>query len=195
MVAKNPLYPFAGGDHALGFIATYMGNQRPIVSSVSFTRPDNTTAYSAGDAIAPPPPEEGDAVRSLVFPQAIPSGSTAFLLQAVLLDMATETTSLDADLMLFSGPMEADLVDGEAFAPTVEDMGQYLTTVSFSGSASEAVGAATVYEVVPNKPLSAAPESVDLHGVLVAKNSYTPIAEEGFILKLGLMPRVFGLFS
>lgn len=194
-MAKNPLYPFAGGDHALGFIASYFGNQKPAIASTSFTRPANTTDYADGEIIFPAPPAEGDAPGSLVFSGAIPSGGTSFLLQAVLLDMATQVTKLDADLMLFSAAPETPPVDGEAFAPTAADMSNYLTTVSFSGGVSSEVGVATVYEVVPNKPLAAAPESVDLHGILVARNAYTPVSEEEFIIKIGLMPRVFGLFS
>ena len=46
-------------------IADVLANRKPAVVEASFTRPADTTAYAAKDAIFPPVPAQGEQIKAL----------------------------------------------------------------------------------------------------------------------------------
>lgn len=137
------------------------------------TRPDDTTQYSIGDVIG----------GLLTFNSDLPTSRTV---SAILTDSAAPVTKIAADLYLFSrAPTVA--ADNAAFAPTDEDVAHCFAVLAFAAADFHAMGANGISHI---NPLLQATEYVGVpakfYGVLVAVNTYTPVALEEFNIKLGL---------
>lgn len=179
--------------HSLSAIVKAVTGRVPQYQSTEFTRPADTTAYTAGDVIYPAVPAEGDQIRALTLTNlAVGGGTNLFITNVVLVDFAAETTKLDASLYFFSAPLETAPVDNAAFAPTAVDMANFLGKIDLPQANAEEVGAHTVYQVPGNIVVPTA--SANLYGVLVANNAYTPVSGEKFQLAIGAMPKDLALF-
>ena len=180
---------------ALSVIADGMQKQKPVTVVSSFVRPNNTTTYAIGDIIYPAVPA-GPAVqvKALHFANALGFYDSGFIAEAQLKVFSAQSTKLSADLHLFTGPLAGTPVDNDPFAidtnVTLADMTKHLKTISFPNSAAVELGGFTFYEVAPSKIVAAAPGSTSLYGILVAKNAYVPIANEKFVIQLGIVPRM-----
>ena len=142
-------------------------------SEASITRPANTTQYTAGDVI-------GELMTFF-------SEEAGLVRAGVLIDSAAEATKPDADLLLFDTPPTV-AADNSAFAPTDAEMKRCIGVIQFAGAnfrigaAGNGVIVATAFGELPY----AAPGRA-LYGVLVARNAYTPISEEVFTLRVGII--------
>ncbi len=160
-------------------------------SVASFTRPSNTTAYTAGDVVST------TAGAIMTFADAAKTAVGA-IQSAVLLSSANVSTKLDAELWLFSvapaATARAATADNAVIAFTDAELAYLVDVISFPTSEWK-VGIATsgadgnaanvqrglgipVYTRVQNTPVN------DLYGVLVARNAYVPVSAEVFTVTL-----------
>lgn len=176
---------------AVSKMADEMKNHTPISVVSSFIRPANTTAYAIGDFIYPAVPAGPLVqVKALKFEKALPFGSSGFIVEAQLKMLSTQGTKLSADLHLFTAPLATTPVDNEPFVISANDMINHVNTISFPDTAGESLGGFTRYAVAPSKVVSAGSDSTSLYGILVAKNTYVPIASEKIVIQLGIVPRI-----
>lgn len=157
-------------------------------SAVQFTRPNDTTTYTAGDVICN--------AATLVFPGAIPTGCT-------ILNYATITSSQNAaakpnlELWVFNTTIAA-VADNAAFAPTDAEMLTLVAVVPFYSSdwkagLSGAAGAGNsmcsasglgipIWSLTP-----AGTRDTNLYAQLVDRTGLVPIAQEVFKIRLGFL--------
>lgn len=180
---------------ALSIIASEMQKRKPTTVVCTFVRPNNVTAYAAGDIIYPAVPVGMPQVKALRFANALTFNDSGFIAEAQLKIFSSQATKLNADLHLFTVPLTSAPVDNDPFVVGVgtniliTDMANHLKTISFPDTVAEPLGGFTMYEVMPSKIVNAAAGDTDLYGILVAKNEYVPIANEKFIIQLGIVPR------
>src|SRR3990167_2587909 len=159
--------------------------------SASFTRPSNTTAYTAADVVA----NSTTAATILTFSGvvSVPGGS-GIISSAWLIDSAAESTKLQADLFLFAVAPVTYGNDADAFAPTDSEMFDCVGVIEFDGPNDFVVGSGN--GLIPGGFLGGhgslrfqcAQGSVDIYGVLVARNAYTPASAEVFKILIGITP-------
>lgn len=137
------------------------------------TRPDNTTQYSIGDVIG----------GLLTFNSDMPTSRTE---SAVLTDSAAPATKIAADLFLFSRPPTV-AADNAAFAPTDAEVAECFAVLPFAAADFHTLGTAGITHINPLlHPIEYVSVPAKFYGVLVATNTYTPVALEEFNIKLGL---------
>lgn len=157
-----------------------MSNLRGLVSSATITRPSNTTQYAANDVIA-----TGTSSSEFSGLSAF-AGGGGIIQSALIVSSNNATTKLSCDLLLFS-EAQTTAADNAAYAPTDAMMLTLLGSISFAtGSwlAANAGAAATgnAYCVAVNCGIALSQDTV--HGVLVARNTYTPVSDEVLTIKL-----------
>jgi hypothetical protein len=142
------------------------------ISDDSFTRPANATQYSAGDVM-------GELLEFFTDQKGKIEG-------ALLVDSTAEATKPEADLMLFdAAPTVA--ADNAAFAPSDDEMKRCVGVIPFLaanfkvGNGNGVTAAATT-----TFPLPYFAAAKKLYGVLIARNTYTPVSEEIFTLRLAV---------
>lgn len=139
----------------------------------TFTRPANTTAYTAGDVIGEVMLFGTDALFGKI--------DSAILIDSVV----AGGLKPECDLLLYSAaPTVA--ADNAAFAPTDAQAANLVAVIPFLAAnflAATANGC-TVSAISAGIPF-VAPNRV-LYGVLVARNAYTPTASEVFTLAVGI---------
>lgn len=157
----------------------------------TFTRPADTNVYAAGDVIS-----DSTSTPSVInFANCSRAAAGSGVINSVqLIDSANQATTLDADLFLFDTSPAIDN-DNSPFTPTDAELATCIGIVSFSGSSSKA-GDATAgaggNRFYPNA-LSGTIDfvtgggSMNLFGVLVARNAYTPVSGESFTIRLGIL--------
>ena len=142
--------------------------------NATFTRPANTTPYTAGDVIG----------ELLTFGADF---STGRIESAVLVDSASESVKPDADLFLFDEIPDV-AADNSTFAPTDVQLAHCVAVLSFLSQNFKTGATNGVIHVTPTSGLGTAfvTQGGKLYGVLVARNAYTPISQEIFVVRLGL---------
>jgi hypothetical protein len=159
------------------------------VISASFTRPDNATAYAAGDVIC----NSTSAPVILTFPRATVTQGPSFsiIAQVVMVDSANQSTKLEAELWLFDTAITMDN-DNAAFTPTDAELVNLLGIVEletpYVGTVTSGADGNAVYRSSGlSVPIQTKPSDNAIYGVLVARNAYTPVASESFTIKLGIL--------
>lgn len=167
--------------------AQSVGALTEIVSS-SFTRPANATQFTAGDVVG----NTGTAAVMTFADCAQAVGGSGTIVSGLLLDGANPATKLDAELWLFSVAPTA-VADNAAFAPSDAELASLVGIVPFPvadwfvGKAD--VGADGNAVCLGSKgvfPFACASGDTDLYGVLVARNTYTPVSGGVFTVKLAI---------
>jgi hypothetical protein len=148
------------------------------LSTDGFTRPADTTQYSAGDVMS-------DAVGTILrFSTA--DMNEGHVHSGLLIDSSAETTKPEADLFLFdTAPVK--VADNSAAAFTDAELTHCVGIVPFIAAnfhIGGANGAIQSVNVASNGMTYSAPERI-LYGVLVARNTYTPVSGEVFTLRVG----------
>ena len=151
------------------------------------TRPEDTTQYGAGDVIA----DSASAASVLVFPRCSSDGGRGGCIRsAMLVDSSAEATKLNADLFLFNAEPESYGNDNEAFAPTDAEMLTCVAVIALDGTTAANLSIGNGNVVIQNKtiaiPFVTALTDTSLYGVLVARNTYTPVSAEAFRVRLGI---------
>lgn len=149
------------------------------LAEANVTRPADTTQYAAGDVVGP---TVGNAIEF-----GLGNNAKGIVRSAVLIDSASEATKPDIDLFLFdTEPTVA--ADNAAFAPTDAQMERCVGVIAFAGtnfrggSNSNGVIIATAFGELPYQA-----NDLKLYGVLVARNTYTPVSAEKFTVRIGVV--------
>lgn len=136
------------------------------MSRVSFTRPSNTTAYTANDVV-------GATAAALTFPDIGPSQGRIMITSASLeVDVSAIPSGMTSfTLHLYSVTPPSALADNAAFDLPSGDRASYLGSISLQSPAT--LGSTLYVEVNGiNKQLKLAGTS--LFGYLVTAGAYTP---------------------
>ena len=158
---------------------------RPVFVSDSITRPSNTTAYAAGDAIS-----EVTSNDFFTFDGVLPISPerTGTLNTVRLVSSANQSTKLDGELWLFRSTF-TETADNSAFAPTDAEVATLVAVVDLPssfwivGNAASGASGNAVIEVT-NLELPVTGDAGKLYGQLVARNAYTPVSAEVFTCEL-----------
>ena len=154
-------------------------------STATFTRPANTTTYTAGDVMS-------DSTAWMTFRGALKDGCGA-IQHAYLLDSANQTLLLDAELWLFS-TAPAITTDNLAIALTDAELASLVGVIDFavadgkvglatSGAGGNAINVQTGLGI----PVKNVGNQNDLYGVLIARNAYIPVSAEIFTVTLAVV--------
>lgn len=154
----------------------------------SFTRPNDVAQYSSGDAItnstsAPLPITFNNCARI--------QGGSGVIVGAVIVDSAVQSTALVGELWLFDTTFTADN-DNTAFTPTdaecITNIGIIPIATSYIGDATAGAGGNRIYISSNfNIPFKCNAGSRALFGGFVARNAYTPVALETFVIRLRIL--------
>lgn len=154
--------------------------------SATITRAANTTQYSAGDVVD----SSTTATVALTFKGCAGPGHSGTIKSVLLVDDAAEATKLNADLFLFHTAPVTFGNDNEAFAPTDAEMRDLVGVVSLDGTTAANIKVGSGNCVIQNQGLDLPFQCLDadstLYGILVARNTYTPVSGEVFKLILGI---------
>ena len=152
-------------------------------SRASFTRPANTTQYAAGDVVS-------DSSAVMTFPNALRE-FMGTIKQATLIDSANQGTLLDSELWLFDTDPGVT-TDNAAIDWTDAEVLRVVGVISFAVAngkvglaGSGASGNAVNVQSGLNIPVRGL-QTNDLYGVLVARNTYTPVSAEVFTVILAV---------
>lgn len=167
------------------------------IVSASVTRPSDTTAYAAGDALTN---STSAPVVTTVASIARYNGGYGRIRHAWLLDSANQTTKADIEAWLFAGtagPTPDN--DNALFTPTDAELANLVGIIEFKGTTKSYVGDATsgaggnvIYPGTIagttvadlNLPFKCATTVKDLYCLFVVRNAYTPVSAEVFTLIL-----------
>lgn len=151
--------------------------------SATLTRPANTTAYTAGDAVT------DNVTGLLLFNNAARnSGRTGSIDSATVLCSANQATKPDLELWLFSKSI-ASTADNAAWAPSDTEILDLIGVISFPVASFKVAnaGAGVAGNVVQNINNIGQLYKLDaeiLYAQLVVRNAYTPTSSEIFIINL-----------
>jgi hypothetical protein len=153
-------------------------------STASYTRPNDTNAYTAGDVLA----ESTSAPTVLTFKGAIRNGNS-ILKAALCIDSVAAGTKPDLELWLFHTAPTA-VNDNAAFTITDAEALTLAGIVPFAVATFQASALnCACQKLALDLPLkgsigSRAMASQDLYGIVVVRNAYTPAANEVFTFSL-----------
>lgn len=171
------------------------------IVQASVTRPANTTAYAAGDALT----NSTSAPVVLTFENmARFPGGGGIVRVAHLLDSAAQATKISAELWLFAGAA-APTPDNDnvPFTPTDAELANLIGVIVFDGltagwvfvgdvTAGAGGNAVIIGRIGPSGagghlldlPYVCGPATTSLWGLLVVRNAYTPVSGEVFTVSL-----------
>jgi hypothetical protein len=149
--------------------------------SASVTRPNDTTQYAANDVWANGTP------AALSFTNVVNAndGSNK-IVKAMLVDSASQATKGQFDLWLFHTAPALD-ADNAAFTPTDAELANVVGILRFDtgidGDATSGAGGNAIYfgktvNGFQELPIRTKVASRTLYGIVVVKNTYTPVAQE-----------------
>jgi hypothetical protein len=174
--AFGPIRPRTG----VGSVQEVGGNTS--TPTASFTRPSNTTAYTAGQVVA-------DSTTAATVRQfsncSRTNGNTGLIVTCVITDSAKQTTLPQFNLWLFNASPTVQN-DAAAFAPSATDLLNLVAILPVSAFYGASANGALVANGL-NQPFKCASGSTTLYGVLVAANAYTPVSAEVFNITLGIL--------
>lgn len=162
----------------------FVGSKQKTIST-NFTRPADTNAYAAGDAVT----NSTSAPSILTFDAvARANAGSGVIVGAVLIDSANQATKGQFELWLYDTSFSADN-DNAAFTPSDGETETLIGVIEFNipkvGDATSGAGGNCVYPV-PNLsiPYTCGGSSDDIFGLLVVRNAYTPVSAEKFTVRL-----------
>jgi hypothetical protein len=154
--------------------------------SGSVTRPNNATAYAAGQVV-------GTAVTGVITLANVArlKAGSGINIGLTLLDEANQATKGDYDIFLFDTAPAAQ-ADQVAFAPSNSEMEACLGVVSFTGSSAKVASAgagASGNVIYPSNmanyhTFNCGAGLKDIYAVIVVRNAYIPIANEKFVIRI-----------
>ena len=148
-------------------------------STISIIRPDNTTAYTAGDVVGPSP------AANLEFANIMPEAGQNFYITDAKIEV--EKSSVPAGMSTFTlhlfdaAPTAID--DNSAWTLLLADGGKYLGSIQFSIPVD--LGTTLVYWLENiNIKRKLASGSTSIYGQLVTDAGWTPASEDVINIKL-----------
>lgn len=178
-----PAHTVAAGEAHLGEVGG-----RTVKVNSSFTRPSDTTAYAAGDALADS--TSAPTVNTITNAARINAGS-GVILNATLIDSAAVATAGSFEAWIFDTTWTPDN-DNAVFTPTDAELATLVCIVPFNvsyvGDATVGAGGNRVYQSDPvNRGFVCGAASRNLFWVLVLRNAFTPVSAEIFTLRLTIL--------
>lgn len=153
--------------------------------AANFTRPSDTTAYTAGDVVS----DSTSAPTVITFPRAT-SDSISTIQQAIIVTSASVATKPDLELWLFDTTVTPDN-DNAVFTPTDAELRTLIGVIAFPtgsfkvGDATAGVGGNAICDVQTlNIQVNSTPAVNSIYGVLVVRNAYVPVSAERFDIRL-----------
>ena len=142
-------------------------------SSISITRPDNTTAYTAGDVVGTSP------AANLEFEDILPEGAQNFYITDAKIEV--EKSSVPAGMSTFTlhlyDAAPTAIADNEAWTLLLADGGKYLGSIQFNTPVD--LGTTLVYwKTGINIKRKLATDSTSIYGQLVTDGAWTPASED-----------------
>lgn len=158
------------------------------IVSANFTRPADTTAYTAGDVVGP---VTTPAAMEFV-PVTEDKKDYAKIVSAVLITSANVATKPDLELWLFDTTL-TPAADNAPFAPSDAEARTLVGVIPFAtasfrvGKADSGADGNAICEV-KNLQIAVQSQSAGgaIYGVLVARNAYVPVASERFDVRLAI---------
>jgi hypothetical protein len=149
----------------------------------SITRPANTTAYTAADALT----DSATAPTTLALSGCVRSnGGTGEIHSIAVVDSSAEATKPDLDVFVFSSTI-VPTNDNAAFAVTDAELRTCVAHVALPGSGfALGNGNGLLKSAALTLPFRCASSSTSLHVALVVRNAYTPVSAERFDVILGI---------
>ena len=148
-------------------------------SSVTITRPDNTTAYGAGDVFG------SDPAANIEFENVVPTpGGHLYItdLKLVVALSAVPAGMAAWTLHLYDAEPTA-IVDNAAWTLLAADASKYLGSIAITAP-TDLGGALVTWEKGINMKRKCAEDVSSIFGVLVTDAGYTPTSEEEITLQL-----------
>ncbi len=158
------------------------------VSTAGFTRPGDTTTYTAGDVVS----NSTSSPSVITFANAVRSNAAGGVLNSVyMVDNANQTLPGVFELWLFHTTVTATN-DNSAWNISDANMLNAIGVVPLSASYLGNTGSGTAGNRVfmaPSLgiPFRCAAGATSLYGVLIARNAYVPVDSENFFFQLGIM--------
>ncbi len=157
-----------------------------VAVSQNVRRPNDIDQYAIGDVV------DTDPGAGLTFSNVVRGeGMAGSIIDGVLRSNANQATDGDFELWLFDTALAAYDADNDKFTPTDDDIinliGILQFATPFEANAGAGQGGAIIYQAAKTfLPLRFATTatSTDLFGVLVVRNTYTPIGFERFTVTL-----------
>lgn len=161
---------------------------RTRVISATLTRPADTAAYAAGDAVT----NSTSAPSVITFDDcARVANGSGVIVGVTMVDSANQSTPGVFELWLFDTAFTADN-DNSAFTPTDAEcttvVGIVPFALSYVGDATSGAGGNRVYIASNlNIPFQATGGGDSLYGAIVVRNAYTPVSGETFTARLRIL--------
>ena len=153
----------------------------------TFTRPADTTAYAAGDAVT----DSTTAPTVVTFTNcARANGLSGIISSAIMIDGAAQATKGQFELWLFDTTVTPDN-DNAVFTPTDAECATLVGVIEFTtwfvGDATAGAGGNAVSIAKgQNFQFKCGAASRNLFGLLVVRNAYTPVSAEVFTFRLNI---------
>lgn len=154
------------------------------IISTSYTRPSDTTTYTAGDVVA----NSTSAATILTFTGVATYESGGGVIHAAsLIDSSAESTKPEFDLYLFDTTVAMEN-DNAAWAPSDAEMETCVGVISFlAADFKTGNGNGITHKQNIGLPFDCATNSTSLYGILVARNAYVPTSAEKFTIRLHVL--------
>lgn len=152
------------------------------VITANFTRPSDTTAYAADDAVT----DSTSAPTVITFANAArANGGSGLIVGAVLVKSTNDSTGESFDLLLADTTFAATN-DNAAFAMSDAEARTLLGVVNFASATNTGANNRAYIGILPNGPIPfvCGAASTSLFGGLVARGAYAPANAERFDIRL-----------
>lgn len=153
------------------------------VVNASFTRPNDTTTYAAGDAVT----DSTSAPTVITFSSVSTATGSSVITHMTLVDSANVSVKGSFELWLFDTTVTPDN-DNSAFTPTDAELatciGVVPFTLSYIGDANSGANGNALYVGTLTEPIEFVSATGNLFGVLVVRNAYIPVAQETFTFRM-----------
>lgn len=153
--------------------------------NTTLTRPSDTTAYAAGDAVT----DSTSAPTVITFSNAATAtGNSGVIVRCEMIDSANVATKGSFELWLFDTTFTPDN-DNAVFTPTDAELatciGVIPLTLSYVGDATSGAGGNAMYIGTLSEPIDfVTTTTANLFGGLVVRNAYVPVSAEAFTVRL-----------
>ena len=149
------------------------------ITATEITRPANTTAYTAGDAVG------GASSSVLTLSNAARTNSGGGRILGVRLFKSGTTVTSATFTVLFFNSSPTDVADNAAFNLTYAEKAYFVGSVALSTMTVQGSGGGFAFSY-PNPPLwfQTATSSKALYAVVTAAAGYTPASAETFSLNV-----------
>ena len=156
-----------------------------VFPEASFTRPADTTQYTANDVVS----NSTATTELLVFRDCVRfAGGTGQLLSGLMFATTDAATNPNFDLMLFDRPTITLAADNAASTVTDAEIRFFTAAITFDGTNASNVATVGANLIIGASAIAqgfrCADGSRDLYGLVIDRGGYTPASAEQFRFRL-----------